>query len=121
MVKGKLLYRMTNSTVLAGIFVSLVDVGTGKTHLASRPPYLDELEKTENGGKTEGDRNAPHFPVVHIDDFYLSLREKRDCSLPGNDLERFKCRIEQKCLFHAPVPFAAPPSAIDRSPRRTPG
>ena len=100
MVEGELFGRITAAAVLAGVLVSLIDIGTREPDLTACAPDLYEFKEPKNGRKSKGDGHTPHFSVVEVDDLHFPLREQGYGPLPGNDLERFERRIQEKGPFH---------------------
>ena len=100
MIKGELFGRIPFSAVLARVLVTLIDIGTREPDLPARAPDLYQFKETKNGRKPKGDGHTPHFAVVEVDHLHLPLRKQGYCPLPGNDLERFERRIQEKCPFH---------------------
>jgi len=86
MIERKVLCRVFDPAVLAGIFVALVDIGPRETDLSFRALDPDEFEQTEYGGKLEGDRHTPDVAVVEVDYLDLALGQQGDRPLPGDDL-----------------------------------
>jgi hypothetical protein len=100
MVEGEFLGRIPVATVLAGVLVTLINIGTREADLPARAPDLYEFKETKNGRKSKGDGHTPHLAVVEVDDLHFPLREQCYGPLPRNDLERFERRIQEKCPFH---------------------
>jgi hypothetical protein len=100
MVERELLGRIPVATVLAGVLITLINIGTREPDLPARAPDLYEFKETKNGRKPKGDGYTAHLTVVEVDDLHLPLREQCYGPLPGNDLERFERRIQEKCPFH---------------------
>jgi hypothetical protein len=103
MIEGELLGWEDVSAVLAGEFVSRVDVGARERHIieALLDPHV--AEQANHRRQFEGKRDSTYLAVVMCDDLDLPLTPQRHRLLPVNDFQRLVGCVEEERLLHSRI------------------
>ena len=88
MVECKALSRALFPTILAGMMIPGVDIGSAEFRSLKTLSDLYIFEKAENAGQLNGKADAPDLSVIFGQNFDLALAKQGKRSFPGDDVYR---------------------------------
>jgi len=76
-------------TILAGMVIPGIDIGSAEFRSLKALPDFYIFEEAENAGQLYGKADAPNFPVIFGQNLDLALAKQGKRTFPGDDVYGF--------------------------------
>jgi hypothetical protein len=86
--------------ILAGIAVPKEHIGPREAEKLPGTPKRYESQEAQNRRRAHGEPDGPDFPIRFLDHLDLSLKEKLNCPLPGDNMKWLERRVEKQRMRH---------------------
>ena len=103
-VECQILSPMPAAAILACVLVPRINVCPAELYMMEPLAHLDIPEEAQDARHLDREAYTPDLTVVLGDYLDFALKEKGQRLPPGDDVDRFVSRIQNKSLFHLLLP-----------------